>query len=173
MANFRRYYSPNSYVFITSITKDRMPLLESTKNINLFFETMNNVKSLYVFDLFAFVLLKDHFHWILHIPDDVGNFSKVIQSFKRNFTLNYKHFHKIDHSYTVWQSRFWDHVIGNEKDLMIHLDYIHINPVKHQLVKNTNSYPYSSFRKFLDEGVYSKEWGGVENLESVKSFDFE
>jgi REP element-mobilizing transposase RayT len=106
MPNFRRYYFPNSYVFITSVTKDRIPIFESTDNINLFFETMNNVKSLYLFDIFAYVLLKDHFHCILHIPDEIGNFSKIIQSFKRNFTLNYKHFHKIEHSITIWQSRF-------------------------------------------------------------------
>jgi hypothetical protein len=45
--------------------------------------------------------------------------------------------------------------------------------VKHKEVKCANSYPYSSYQKFFDEGVYPKKWGGLENIDSFKSFDFE
>lgn len=173
MPNFRRYYLPNSFVFITSVTDNRIPYFEKLDNINLFFDTLNNVKSLYAFNLFAHVLLPDHFHWLLHIPDGVGNFSKIVQCFKRNFTLNYKKFNKIDISYTIWQRRFWDHVIRSEEDLQKHLDYIHWNPVKHQLTNNVFLYPYSSFQSYLNQGVYSEEWGNNGEPVSIKSYECE
>jgi putative transposase len=35
----------------------------------------------------------------------------------------------------IWQRRYWEHTIRNEEDLARHIDYVHINPVKHGLVK--------------------------------------
>ena len=45
----------------------------------------------------------------------------------------------------VWQRRYWEHTIRNEKDLYKHLDYIHFNPIKHNLVKSLKDYKYSTF----------------------------
>ena len=33
----------------------------------------------------------------------------------------------------IWQRRFWEHTIRDEVDYNRHLDYIHYNPVKHNL----------------------------------------
>src|SRR5229473_8388849 len=34
----------------------------------------------------------------------------------------------------IWQRRYWEHTIRDESDFAHHMDYIHINPVKHGLV---------------------------------------
>lgn len=31
--------------------------------------------------------------------------------------------------YNLWQKRFWEYTIKNEKDLTNHIDYIHYHPV--------------------------------------------
>ncbi|WP_427241400.1 REP-associated tyrosine transposase [Aeromonas salmonicida] len=31
----------------------------------------------------------------------------------------------------IWQRRYWEHLIRDDKDLQAHVDYIHFNPVKH------------------------------------------
>ena len=36
---------------------------------------------------------------------------------------------------TIWQRRYWEHTIDDEDDLDNHIDYIHINPVHHGMVK--------------------------------------
>jgi putative transposase len=36
----------------------------------------------------------------------------------------------------LWQRRFWEHLIRDEKDFAIHCDYIHGNPVRHGLCEN-------------------------------------
>ena len=58
----------------------------------------------------------------------------------------------------VWQRRFWEHSIGNEHDLIAHLDYIHFNPVKHRHVTRPIDWPYSSFHRFVATGMYSADW---------------
>jgi putative transposase len=173
MPDYRRYYQPNSFVFITSVTANRFPYFNQAENISLFFNTLLNVQKYYSFELFAHVLMPDHFHWILKLPENFSNFSKIIQSFKRNFTLNYKFANHIQHPFTFWQNRFWDHVIRDERDLQNHIDYIHWNPVKHNLVSEPDQYVCSSFAKFVQSGFYSTSNGLKDIPHNIKLMDYE
>lgn len=48
-------------------------------------------------------------------------------------------------------------------DFQRHVDYIHFNPVKHGLVAEVNAWPYSTFHRYVREGVYPKDWGSEFN----------
>jgi len=54
----------------------------------------------------------------------------------------------------VWQRRYWEHLIRDEADYRAHLDYIHYNPVKHGWVKQAKDWPYSTFHRWVEQGVY-------------------
>ncbi|MGR6871286.1 REP-associated tyrosine transposase [Pseudomonas sp. HK3] len=69
---------------------------------------------------------------------------------------------------SIWQSRFWEHQIRDESDLNTHLDYIHINPVKHGFVITPNEWPYSTYHKYLNNGFYANDWG--KNLDITGQF---
>jgi len=63
----------------------------------------------------------------------------------------------------VWQRRFWEHTIRNGRDFTQHVEYIHFNPVKHGLVEMPRDWLYSSFHRYVNDGLYSLNWGaGVE-----------
>ena len=63
----------------------------------------------------------------------------------------------------VWQRRFWEHQIRDEVDFVRHVEYIHYNPVKHGLVRSPCDWPYSSFHRYVKQGIYDSDWGsGVE-----------
>lgn len=162
MPNFRRYYLPNRLVFITSVTHNRCHHLEGALNLLVFWETLRNVQEIHLFHLFAYVILPDHFHWIMQLPEDAPNFSRVLHSVKSNFSRNLKIALNSQIPLNIWQDRFWDHIIRDEDDLKNHLDYIHWNPVKHGLVKVVKDWPYSSFHKFVAQGAYPGDWGGRE-----------
>jgi len=40
------------------------------------------------------------------------------------------------------------------------MDYIHFNPVKHDIVKYVKDWPHSTFHRNVCVGVYSENWGG-------------
>lgn len=61
---------------------------------------------------------------------------------------------------SVWQRRFWEHEIKNEEDFNNHIDYIHYNPVKHGHVKRVQDWPYSTFHRYVKEGIYPVDWAG-------------
>jgi putative transposase len=48
----------------------------------------------------------------------------------------------------VWQRRFWEHCIQNEKDFENHLRYIHLNPVKHGYCKEPEDWPFSTIHRY-------------------------
>jgi len=52
----------------------------------------------------------------------------------------------------IWQKRFWEHRIRNEKDYVNHVNYIHYNPVKHKLVDNVAAWPWSTYHKYKMQG---------------------
>jgi putative transposase len=60
----------------------------------------------------------------------------------------------------IWQRRYWEHTIRDEDDLARHVDYVHINPMKHGLVKRVRDWPYSSFHQMVRLGIYPEDWAG-------------
>ena len=58
----------------------------------------------------------------------------------------------------IWQRRYWEHTIRNDRDYATHMDYIHFNPVKHGLVTEVAAWPFSSFHKSVAMGLYPLAW---------------
>lgn len=94
------------------------------------------------FKIDAIVILPDHLHAILTLPDgdlDFSNRWRLIKNyFSHQCALEYHgEFSKSrakKKELTIWQRRFWEHCIRDEIDFVHHVDYIHYNPVKHGLV---------------------------------------
>ncbi len=168
--NFRRYYVPESMVFITQVVQNRQTAFEDESTIALLRTTLHNVKTLYPFMMIGYVFLPDHLHLLIK-PEGTITFSQIMQSFKGNFTSTYKRMRGIQSSLHFWQRRFYDHIIRNETDFQRHLDYVHYNPVKHSLVSRPEDWPHSSFLHWKAKGVYADQWGWFVP-KTVEDFDW-
>jgi len=62
----------------------------------------------------------------------------------------------------IWQRRYWEHLIRDDADLRHHVDYVHINPVKHGHAARAADWPYSSFRRWVSAGLYPLDWAAAE-----------
>jgi putative transposase len=60
----------------------------------------------------------------------------------------------------IWQRRYWEHTIRDEDDFERHVDYVHINPVKHGLVGRVRDWLPSSFHRMVRLGIYPADWAG-------------
>lgn len=58
----------------------------------------------------------------------------------------------------VWQRRYWEHTIRDERDSAVHMDYIHFNPVKHGLAARLADWPFLGFAKCVRLGLYPIDW---------------
>ncbi|MDP2104725.1 MAG: hypothetical protein Q8J76_01930, partial [Desulfobulbaceae bacterium] len=65
---------------------------------------------------------------------------------------------------TFWQRRYWEHRIRDDRDFERHIDYIHYNPVKHGYSQAPSEWEYSSFHRYVRNGIYQANWAGCEKL---------
>ena len=147
MTNIRRYTAGNWPVFITAVCYGRKQLLRYDAEKESLLEIIKEVKFERTFRMLGYVILDDHYHWIIRA--DALDISSIMQSVKSTGDAPTK----------CWQRRFWDHIIRDQADLNRHLDYIHYNPVKHGYVGNPAEYAYSSFRAYVARGSYAENWG--------------
>lgn len=119
----------------------------------------------------AICVLPDHMHCIWTMQNDC-NYSIRWQMIKMHFSRLYRQQHPDYQKKSIWQPRYWEHVIRNQRDFDKRLDYLHFNPVKHGLVESVNDWPYSSYSKYLAKGYYESAWGDVEP-ESIMGLSYE
>jgi putative transposase len=125
------------------------------------------------FEILAMVLLPDHLHSIWILPPGDPDFSTRWRRVKEEFTTSYLAAGGEEGTLSpsrikrkergVWQRRFFEHTIVEERDLEQHADYIHYNPVKHDYVTRPADWPWSSFGRWVQEGHYDQEWGRTED----------
>jgi len=105
------------------------------------------------------------------LPQDDSDFPNRIRQIKSYFSRNVTvpEYQKNDSRIRkkeklVWQRRYWEHVIRDEKDFIRHVEYIHYNPVKHNLVGSPKDWEYSSFHCYVKEKIYDLNWGSSQEL---------
>ena len=169
MSNYRRHYVPGGVVFLTLVTFNRNPIFADPQNVSYLRHAMAIMKAEMPFDITAAVVLPDHLHLLLTLPPGDSHYSKRAGRLKVLFTqrLRGKDVRPRDmclsrqkhRESNVWQRRFWEHTIRDEADWIAHVNYIHYNPVKHGLVRCPREWEYSSFHRFVKQGMYISDWG--------------
>lgn len=171
MPNYRRAYVNGATYFFTVNTYRRQPFLLDTDVRSALREAIGRVRATLPFEIDAWVLLPDHMHCIWTMPKSDADHStrwriiKTIVTQRCRERLHNEQWQtprrKNKDQSTLWQQRFWEHIIKDERDLNNHMDYIHFNPVKHGYVELVNDWEYSSFHRYVRMGVLPESWAGV------------
>ena len=161
MSDYRRVYVPGGTYFFTLVTYERNNLFADESRVEKLRQSLRGVKKKRPFVMVAAVVLPDHLHCIWRLPEGDADFSTRWQMIKTDFSRHVPGKTRKDGAKTVWQPRFYDHLIRDEDDLRRHLDYIHYNPVKHGYVATPGEWPHSSFKRFVAIGWYPNDWGMI------------
>lgn len=165
--HYRRAFIPGGSFFFTLVTERRRTLFNDENNVEILRQAFRNVKAKRPFYIDAMVVMPDHLHCIWTLPANDADFSTRWRLIKTWFS---KHCpaemretpdsvgqHKKQQA--VWQQRFWEHALRDEKDFAQHVEYIHYNPVKHGYVDAPEQWPFSSFHRYVQAGIYPPDWG--------------
>jgi len=106
------------------------------------------------------------------MPDGNHDFStcwRLVKSyFTRNCNAKYRQTpsgsRRKKKKQSIWQRRFWEHTIRTEEDFVRHVEYIHYNPVKHGLAPAPKDWEYSSFHRYVRNGIYHLEWASGQDI---------
>jgi putative transposase len=159
---YRRAWMPGSTYFFTVVTEYRRPLL--IEHIDRLRNAFRHVRSKYPFSIDAIVVLPDHLHTVWTLPEGDSNYATRWMQIKRKFSSGLPA-NPVSPSKAskrekgIWQRRYWEHCIRDEKDWQNHMDYIHHNPVKHGYAKQVRDWPFSSFHRLVERGWYAEDWG--------------
>lgn len=177
MPEYRRIRVKGGTYFFTVVTFDRQPILTYDQERAALREGIEAIRQVLPFRIEALVLLPDHLHAIWTFPENDDNFASRWAIIKRTVSQRCGPLERIDKAVNdshekrrenrIWQRRFWEHVIRDEKDLEYHINYVHWNPVKHGYVSRVIDWPYSTFHRFVANRVYLPDWGLVNEEEMV------
>jgi len=164
MTDYRRVYVPGATCFFTVNLAERKGnrlLIDHIDGLRLAFAYAKKRKP---FRMDAVVILPDHLHCIWTLPNGDSDFSTRWNLLKGHFSRSIEKGERISQSRLnrrergLWQRRFWDHLLRDQDDYNKHVDYIHWNPVKHGCVHRVADWPYSSFNRFVECGIYPNDW---------------
>ena len=163
MVNYRRDYTNGALYFFTLTLQNRSST-DLTSHINILGDALRHVRKKSYFTTHAIVVLPDHLHVIWELPCNDADYSVRWRLIKTHFTKRLMQqksgLQKNQRGeYNVWQKRFWEHRIRDDKDFQNHVDYIHYNPVKHGYVSTPSAWLYSSIHRYIHLGVISANWG--------------
>ncbi|WP_049629328.1 transposase [Cellvibrio sp. pealriver] len=150
---YRRVYVEGGHYFFTLALPDRKSDL-LVKEIDCLRAAVKTVKQNHPFEINAMVVMPDHLHCLWTLPRNDYDYSTRWALIKANFSRRIAKDELIKTTRLkkgergIWQRRFWEHTIRDERDFYNHIEYIHYNPVKHGYVGNAQDWPYSSIHQF-------------------------
>jgi putative transposase len=165
MTGYRRnFIAGGSFFFTINLAERRLQLL--TEYVDELRNAFRKVRQRHPFTIDAVIVLPDHLHAVWTLPEGGADFATRWQLIKSAFSHSLPSGERISESRVargergIWQRRYWEHTIRDERDFARHVDYIHINPVKHGLVMRVRDWPFSSFHRMVKLGVYPEDWAG-------------
>jgi putative transposase len=165
MSRYRRANIEGGLFFFTVALADRSSDL-LVHQIERFRDVYRMVQAKQSFVTNAICILPDHIHAIWTLPPGDADFASRWRKIKSGFSRGLPPGELRSTSQVqkrekgIWQRRFWEHAIRDDEDFERHVDYIHFNPVKHGYVKRVSAWPYSSFHRFVRNGLLPENWGG-------------
>ena len=142
------YFVPNALYIVTGAVLHNEHLLKSDKHKLLVLGILLERARHWGWDLEAWAILENHYHFIARAPENALTLEKLIRQFHSKSAVE---LNKLDKTLgrKVWYN-YWDTCITLEKSYYARLNYVHLNPVKHGLIEAAEDYPFCSYRWFLD-----------------------
>jgi putative transposase len=158
----RNRLAGGTYFFTVNLLDRRSDLL--VEQIDTLRSAVKQVRQRRPFYIDAWVVLPEHMHCVWTLPSGDADFASRWKEIKALFSRALPKTESVSIARArqgergIWQHRYWEHTIRDERDYSAHVDYCHINPYKHGLVERAKDWPYSSFHRAVQQGIYAENW---------------
>ena len=152
MPNYRRVFVPGGSYFFTINLLDRNSRM-LVEQIDSLRTAVHETRQRFPFEIDAMVILPDHIHAIWTLPEGDADYSVRWRWIKIRFSKSIPKGEQLSSvreargERGIWQRRYWEHLIRDERDLHNHIDYCWFNPVKHGHVAKVEDWPFSTFHR--------------------------
>lgn len=122
-------------------------IFEDEFDYHKFLFLLSDCKNKYEIDIFAYCLMDNHIHLLIHAQPDklAGFFQSLGSTFARWYNSKYSR------SGHLFQERFHSVVIHNDSQYLSTLSYIHNNPTQANICRFPSEYRWSSYNAFYGQ----------------------
>ncbi len=140
-------FTPGIYM-VTASTYRRIPHLKPPARKDFFLATLSATAQEFGWELHAWAVLHEHYHFIARSPEDPTTLRRFIAKLH---AVTARAFNKEDGTpgRKVW-FQYWDTLITYQRSYLARLRYVNLNPVKHGLTRDPLQYPWCSARWFAE-----------------------
>ena len=166
MPNYRRAWMPGGTWFFTVTLLERGDNDLLVRHIDALRAAVRETRSRHPFVIHGLVVLPDHLHAVIELPEGDTDFSLRWRRIKAQFSKSIPAtelrsvVRQRRGERGIWQRRYWEHLIRDDADYRAYMDYVHVNPLKHGLVARVVDWPYSTFHRLVEQDVYPENWCG-------------
>jgi putative transposase len=137
-----RYFIPNIPQHVIQRGVDRQAVFFSSRDYNLYLETLRDAASQYDCAIHAYVLMTNHTH-LLITPGTKRSLPLLMQAMGRGYVQKLNR--RYNRTGTLWQGRYKASLIQDSIYLLTCYRYIELNPVRAGIVRLPGDYRYSSY----------------------------
>ncbi len=156
---------------ITQRGNNREIVFFDDEDRRFYLKTLSRYRDKWDFEIWAYCLMTNHVH-ILVVPRKEESLARGMGSTNLVYTQHINR--RYDRSGRLWQNRFFSTVIEREPYLWAVTRYIERNPIRANVVKKAEDYPWSSARAHVldvKDGVLSGEsWLGQDEFSAYRDF---
>ena len=158
MARKKRVWFPGATYHVMSRGNRRNAIFADRSDYLWFLEYILRIKEKHPFKVHSLCLMTNHFHVALETMD--VELWKIMQKILSVYAEEYNHkYHYTGH---LFEGRYVAQLMEDERYFLEVSRYIHLNPVKAQMVREPIAYEYSSYGLFVSDGS-SPENGEKQN----------
>lgn len=165
MARGARKQSESGIYHVMLRGNERKNIFFDEEDKEYFFNTLQKVKENCTYELYAYCLMDNHVHLLIHERTDCLQRTMkrigVIYSYYFN-----KKYQRVGH---LFQDRYRSETVEKETYVLTAARYIHNNPVEARIVKAAEEYKWSSYHEYINNSTSRQELVDVTFLLSMLS----
>ena len=163
----KREWYPGATYHVMSRGNRRLVLYKDTDDYLTFLESILKTREMYPFKIHSLCLMTNHFHMALETVD--VELWKIMKRMLHPYSINFNR--KYNFTGHLFENRYTSCLIEDDRYFLEVSRYIHLNPVKAQMVREPLAYEYSSYGLFVGNDAEGSRGTGHKSGMSAKVSD--
>jgi REP element-mobilizing transposase RayT len=147
MARPLRIEYEGAFYHITARGDEKREIYQSNSDYDRFKGLLEEARDKYSFIVHCYVLMRNHYHLLIETPK--ANLSKIMHSINSSYTTYFNNSKKLNGH--IFRGRYKACLVEPDKYLLELSRYVHLNPVRAEIAKRPEDYPYSSYRSYIQK----------------------
>ena len=154
MSRPQRIEYENAFYHVMNRGAGRRDIYHSEQDYYMFLELLSDANRRFGIEIHCYCLMSNHYHLLIKTPN--ANLGRAMRHINGVYTQRYNRAHQTDGP--LFRGRYKAILVESDSYLLHLTKYIHLNPVKAEIVQDLNHYEWSSYPDFVGNRNSSSKW---------------